>query len=543
MVTSPEPRLRRRRRWRPLASPLTRRILAVNLLAPVILMVGLLYFDRYKQGLIRSELAGLATQAEMVAGAVGEGAVTEEAYGFLELNREMAQTMVRRLAEPAQVRARLFGPGGDLVADSRFILGAKGLMVQVEDLPPHNPRGGWRARVADAWDRLATWMPEDEALPVYGEKPEQHAEHYQEAKAALGGRTGFVVRTRHGGGLLLSAAVPVQRYKQVVGALMLTADGTGIARSLFQVRLAIAEVFLVVLAITTGLSLYMAGTIARPVRRLALAAEQVRHGHGRAHAIPDLSRRGDEIGELSVALKEMTEALWGRMDAIEAFAADVAHEIKNPLTSLRSALETAARVKDPEQHRKLMAIVQDDIERMNRLISDISDASRLDAELSRAESRTVAVSTMVAALAEVYRATAGDRRLAFAVAVPDGDPLEVQGIEPRLVQVLRNLIANAVSFSPEGGTIALTAHRDGGAVRIEVEDDGPGIPEGKLDAIFERFYSERPKEEKFGTHSGLGLSISKQIVDAHGGTIRAMNRTAADGRVLGARFTVKLPTG
>ena len=542
-MTSPEPRSRRRKRWRPLASPLTRRILAVNLLAPIILMVGLLYFDRYKQGLMRSELAGLATQAEMVAGAVGEGAVTEEAYGFLELNRDMAQTMVRRLAEPAQVRARLFNPSGDLVADSRFILGAKGQMVQVEDLPPPNRRRGWRANVAEAWERVATWMPEDDSLPVYAEKQEQRAEHYQEAKAALGGRTGFVVRTRHGGGLLLSAAVPVQRYKQVVGALMLTADGTGIARSLFQVRLAIAEVFLVVLAITTGLSLYMAGTIARPVRRLALAAEQVRHGHGCAHVIPDLSKRGDEIGELSVALKEMTEALWGRMDAIEAFAADVAHEIKNPLTSLRSALETAARVKDPEQYRRLMAIVQDDIERMNRLISDISDASRLDAELSRAESQPVAVAAMVEALAEVYRATAEGQQLNFTVSVPAGDSLEVQGIEPRLVQVIRNLVANAVSFSPEGGTIALTAGRDGGAVRIEVEDDGPGIPEDKLAAIFERFYSERPKAEKFGIHSGLGLSISKQIVDAHGGTIRATNRTDADGGVAGARFTVKLPLG
>jgi two-component system sensor histidine kinase ChvG len=532
-----------RKRWRPLASPLTRRILAVNLLAPIILMAGLLYFDRYKQGLIRSELAGLATQAEMVAGAVGEGAVTEEAYGFLELNREMAQTMVRRLAEPAQVRARLFGPSGELVADSRFILGAKGLMVQVEDLPAPNRRRGWRAHLADAWERLATWMPEDDSLPVYTEKPEQHAEHYPEAQAALHGRTGFLVRTRTGGGLLLAAAVPVQRYKQVVGGLMLTADGTGIARSLFQVRLAIVEVFLVVLAITTGLSLYMAGTIARPIRRLALAAEQVRHGHGRAHAIPDLSRRGDEIGELSVALKEMTEALWRRMDAIEAFAADVAHEIKNPLTSLRSALETAALVKDPGQQKKLMAIVQDDIERMNRLISDISDASRIDAELSRAESQPVDLRSMVEAMAEVYRTTTAERGLSFTVSVPPDDPLEVQGIEPRLVQVLRNLIANAVSFSPEGGTIALSAGRDGRLVRIEVEDDGPGMPEGKLEAIFDRFYSERPSGEKYGTHSGLGLSISRQIVEAHGGTIRATNRTTPDGRVLGARFTVTLPVG
>ncbi|MGE5506555.1 MAG: stimulus-sensing domain-containing protein [Actinomycetota bacterium] len=538
MPPDPAPR-RRWKRWRPLASPLTRRILAVNLLAPVILVVGLLYLDRYKQGLIRSELAGLTTQAEMVAGAVGEGAVTEEALGFLELNKEMSQILVRRLAESAQVRARLFGTVGELVADSRFILGTGGA-VQVEELPPP-PSTGWRARLGTFWEELSTWMPVDESLPPYVEQADQHAEHYEEALAALAGRTDWAVRRRHNGSLLLSVAVPVQRYKQVVGAIMLTADGTNVARNLFQVRLAIVEVFAVTLAITIGLSLYMAGTIARPIRRLALAAEQVRHGHGRGHVIPDLSWRGDEIGELSVAYREMTEALWRRMDAIEAFAADVAHEIKNPLTSLRSAVETAARVTDAGQQRRLLAIVQDDVARLDRLISDISDASRLDAELSRAETEPVAMAAMVETLAEVYRATTEDSKIAFTVEVPADDRLTVDGIESRLVQVLRNLIANAVSFSPPGGSIRLAAGRDGKWVRLTVEDDGPGIPENKLDAIFERFYTERPQNEKFGTHSGLGLSISKQIVDAHGGAIRAHNRTDDDGRVLGARFVVKLP--
>jgi two-component system sensor histidine kinase ChvG len=534
----PAPR-RHWKRWRPLASPLTRRILAVNLLAPVILVVGLMYLDRYKQGLIRSELAGLATQAEMVAGAVGEGAVTEEALGFLELNKEMSQVLVRRLAESAQVRARLFGTVGELIADSRFILGANGAVL-VEDLPPP-PGTGWRAKMSSFWEELSTWMPADDSLPPYVEQAEQHAENYEEALAALAGRTDWAVRRRHNGHLLLSVAVPVQRYKQVVGAIMLTADGTGVARNLFQVRLAIIEVFAVTLAITIGLSLYMAGTIARPIRRLALAAEQVRHGHGRAHVIPDLSWRGDEIGELSVAYKEMTEALWRRMDAIETFAADVAHEIKNPLTSLRSAVETAARVSDPAQQKKLLAIVQDDVARLDRLISDISDASRLDAELSRAEAQPVAITGMVETLAEVYRATTEDRGIAFAVEVPADDPLTVDGIESRLVQVLRNLIANALSFSPKGGTIRLVAGRSAKWVRLAVEDNGPGIPDNKLDAIFDRFYSERPEGEKFGTHSGLGLSISKQIVDAHGGSIHAANRTDDDGRIMGARFVVKLP--
>ncbi|MBC7906832.1 MAG: stimulus-sensing domain-containing protein [Rhodospirillaceae bacterium] len=524
----------KRKRWRPLSSPLTRRILAVNLIAPIILVAGLFYMDRYKQGLIRNELAGLATQAEMVAGAVGEGAVSEQALGFLELNNDLAQQMVRRLAEPAKVRAKLYDAVGDLAADSRYILSVKGNIL-IEELPPLQGTG-WQAALSVWWERITTWMPDDETLTPHVELAEDRADHWPEAMAALAGHQQSTVRGRHGG-MVLSVAVPVQRYKQVVGALVVQADGRNVAKSLFQVRLNILQIFMVSLAITVGLSFYMAGTIARPIRRLAIAAEQVRHGHGRRHKFPDFSSRGDEIGELSVAFKEMTEALWNRMDAIERFAADVSHEIKNPLTSVRSAVETAARLTDPEKQRKLLAIIQDDVERLNRLITDISDASRIDAELSRAETEPVAMTTMMEALGDIYRTTTEDQPIHFAVSVPKDDPLVVAGIEGRLVQVLRNLIGNALSFSPEGGTIRLNAEREGKFVRIEVEDDGPGIPDNKLAAIFDRFYSERPEAEKFGTHSGLGLSISKQIIDAHNGLIWAENR--AEG---GARFVVKLPS-
>ncbi|WP_291718273.1 stimulus-sensing domain-containing protein [Magnetospirillum sp. 64-120] len=522
----------KRRRWNPLSSPLTRRILLVNLVAPVILAAGLLFLDRYKQGLVRSELAGLTTHAEMLAGAVGEGAVSEQALGFLEINQDLAQHMVRRLAQTARIRARLFDAVGGLAADSRFLLSAKG-NIRIEDLAPP-PSMGMLAQLEAWWDRAATWMPLDENLPVHLEPPSQKAEYFPEAVAALSGKAQGVVRTNPAGGIVLSVAVPVQRYKQVVGALMVSQDGSRVARALFQVRVAIAQVFVVALAVTIALSLYMAGTIARPIRRLALAAEQVRHGRGRAHRIPDLSSRGDEIGELSVALKEMTEALWARMDAIERFAADVAHEIKNPLTSVRSAVETATRLTDPEKQKKLLSIIQDDVERLNRLISDISDASRVDAEMSRADTDPVPLARLLETLAEVYRSTA--EHLHFPLTLPEDDDLVVNGIEGRLVQVLRNLIGNAISFSPPGGTIHLTAERAGKTIRVTVEDNGPGIPDGKLDAIFDRFYTERPAGEKFGTHSGLGLSISKQIIDAHGGRIWAENRDEG-----GARFVVELP--
>jgi two-component system sensor histidine kinase ChvG len=366
---------------------------------------------------------------------------------------------------------------------------------------------------------------------------------------ALKGDMASAVRSeREAGMLLLSVAVPVQRYKQVLGAVLLSSDSTEIDQAIRSVRFEILKVFVIALGVTVLLSIYLAGTIARPIRRLAAAAERVRRGHGRHVLIPDFTRRGDEIGDLSGAFREMTNALWARMDAIEHFAADVAHEIKNPLTSLRSAVETAARVDDPHKQRRLLAVVLEDVQRLDRLITDISDASRLDAELSRLEFEPVMIGRMLGTLVDIYRSTAAERApqltlsLGGAAGTAAGD-LVVPGIESRLVQVFRNLIANAISFSPPGAVIHIAAQRQDDAVTVVIDDEGPGIPSGKLGAIFERFYTERPAGEKFGTHSGLGLSISKQIVEAHRGSIRAENRLGSDGRVIGARFVVRLPLG
>jgi two-component system sensor histidine kinase ChvG len=360
---------------------------------------------------------------------------------------------------------------------------------------------------------------------------------------ALAGEEARAIRQdRASGKLVLTVAVPVQRYKQVLGAVLLSVGSVDVEQAIRAVRLDILRVFLIALVVTILLSFYLAGTIARPVRRLAAAAERVRRGSGRQIAIPDFSARGDEIGDLSGALREMTSALWQRMDAIERFAADVAHEIKNPLTSLRSAVETAARIQDPAKREKLLAIVMEDVKRLDRLISDISDASRLDAELSRIEPEPVDIGHLLGTLADVYDATQTEDGPRVRLFLPE-EPLIVAGVEGRLVQVFRNLIANAVSFSPPGGTIRLSARQDEDAVVIAIEDEGPGIPEGKLEAIFNRFYTERPSGEKFGTHSGLGLSISKQIVDAHHGVIRAENRRDSEKRIIGARFIVRLPLG
>ena len=532
----PAPRRRRRR-----LSGLSLPILAVNLSAVFILGVGLFYLDDYEKGLVVADIEGMRAQGEIVAAALGEIAVDKDTGELQSLDPQLARQLISRLVDRTRARARLFSVDGDLLADSRMLRGPGGV-VQIMELPPPRSDSAIRQAVFDIYDWVIGRLPQRQRLEQYFEAVTQRADDYEEVRRALKGETKGMVRADDSGSLIISVAVPVQRYRQVLGALMLSHIGTEVDRAARNVRFDILKVFGVVFAITVLASLYLARTIARPMRRLAIAADRVRRGHGRhKQQIPDFSKRSDEIGDLSAALRDMTEALDSRMDAIERFAADVAHEIKNPLSSMRSAIETAARVEDPEQQRRLLSIIQDDVQRLDRLISDISDASRLDAELSRAEAAPVDIGRMLSALVEVQDATADKGTPRLTLDAANHQSLDVIGVEGRLVQVFRNLISNAITFSPPDGTITLSAERDGRFVKVEVQDEGPGIPQGKHDAIFDRFYSERPADEKFGMHSGLGLSISKQIVDAHDGTITADNRCDETGKVIGARFVVRLP--
>lgn len=522
-----------------LISPITRRILAINILALAILVAGILYLDEYKSNLINAELTALATQAEMFAVALSEGATAETASGHYRVSK-ISKQMVRRMVKTTGTRARLFRESGQLVADSRRLAEA-GRSIQIEELPPPEQGNTALSKFFDVFDRLIKRFRPSRRLPLYKENPHQQITDYPEAVAALNGDYIKTVRAGTGDSMVLGVAVPVQRYKEVLGALFLTKGSQNIDNAVFEVRRDIIKVFGIALAVTVLLSLYLAGTISRPIHRLAIAAEKVRHDRGRHEQIPDMSGRGDEIGDLAATLREMTEALWLRMDAIESFAADVSHEIKNPLTSLRSAVETAARLKDPEQQKKLMAIIRDDVGRLDRLITDISDASRLDAELSRSEVTMVDISAMLATLADIHNTT-HEQGLLIKLERTDGGEgvLHVSGMEGRLAQVFRNLISNAVSFSPETGRITISVSRDNGTIKVDVDDEGPGIPVGTEKRIFERFYTERPEREKFGTHSGLGLNISVQIIEAHEGTLLATNRTDLDGNIIGARFTVRL---
>jgi two-component system sensor histidine kinase ChvG len=535
---------RRPRRRR--VSPLTLRILAVNILALALLGLGLLYLGKYETSLIETELQALKTQGEIFAAALGEGAVIDSMGEEGErLIPDLGRQMMRRLVEPTRTRARLFALDGQLIADSRLLRGPGGA-VQIQELPAPQDRNFIVATAGAVYDWILGKLPGRAEWPVYRDNVAPKVQDYPEVGRALLGESGRAVRRDvANAGLQLSVAVPVQRYKQVLGAVMLSVGSADLEEAVRGVRLDILKVFFIALTVTVLLSLYLAGTIARPVRRLAAAAERVRRGQGRQVAIPDFSRRGDEIGDLSSALRDMTAVLWQRMGAIERFAADVAHEIKNPLTSLRSAVETAARIDDPVKQRRLLAIILEDVGRLDRLISDISDASRLDAELSRLEPAPVAVDRMLMALVELHETTAKDGEPRMRLGMPEGGGRDgdfiVSGNEDRLVQVFRNLLANAISFSPPDGTITLALSRADGDIVLHIDDEGPGIPEAKVMAIFDRFYTERPAGEKFGTHSGLGLSISRQIIEAHRGTIRAENRRDAGGWLIGARFVVRLP--
>jgi two-component system sensor histidine kinase ChvG len=540
---------------RPQFSPIVLRILAVNVMALAILVGSLLYLGRYQDRIVATELDSLLLQSRIIASAVAEGAVVIDAEDRNVLSPLLARLMVRRLAETTDIRTRLFDTEDTLLADSRMLLRNGKGKPQIERLPSLHEKRSWSERAVSGVFDFLDVIHERHEYPQYQEQESTRGNSYDVVTRAAKGEMATQVWRAPEGGLTLAAAVPVQHYKQVLGAVMMSRSDDNIDKAITTVRIDILKIFGITLMITVLLSLYLARAIARPIRLLALAAEGLRHGQmqivglaGTAKllhpdAIPDLTGRKDEIGDLSGALRDLTAALAQRIGAIENFAADVAHEIKNPLTSLRSAVETTERVTDPAARMKLMAVIRDDVDRLDRLISDISNASRLDAELSRDEAVPIDIGRTLAVLIDLYRHEAHEEASsAEVVLIPLKERLTVVGVEMRLAQVLQNLIDNALSFSPAEGKVTLSAKRDGRFVLVLVEDDGPGIPDNKLAAIFDRFYSERPRAEKFGTHSGLGLSISKQIVEAHRGTIRAENRRNAEGAIIGARFIVQLPS-
>ena len=537
---------RNRRRW---ASPLLRRILLVNALPLALLVAALLYLDQYQNGLLESDVQALREQARIFAGALGESAVREQDPDNPTLQPDLARALLRRLTEPTpNAQARLYAPDGQLVADSRVREGIGGAVV-TEPLPPAIDRGPWLGAIGTVYDKLLAILPHRTPSPLSQIIPTAAGDEWQpgiiqELRKASGAPRQDVpphIRRTEDGRLLVTVAEPALRNRHLVGIVFLTREAREVDNSLFNVRISILGLFILALALTVALSWYLSLTIARPILRLAGAADDMREGKGRSGTVPSrLLDRSDEVGELAQALNESSAALWARMDATERFAADVAHEIKNPLSSIRSAIETLSRVEQQQQRDRLLAIIEQDVARIDRLISDISDASRVDAELSRAVTTKVNVRLLIMSLVEIYEATRTNTDPMLDVTLPTGD-LTVVAVENRLVQVIRNLLGNARSFSPPNGRMRIIVEKLDNGIDILVEDDGPGIPEMKLDHVFDRFYSERPPGESFGQHSGLGLSISRQIVSALKGSITAENRKGEDSLVLGARFRVHLP--
>ncbi|RVD48926.1 HAMP domain-containing protein, partial [Mesorhizobium sp. M8A.F.Ca.ET.023.02.2.1] len=547
-------------------SSLTRRILFLNLAGLAVLVTGILYLNTFRDGLIDARVESLMTQGEIIAGAIAASATVEtdsisiDPEKLLELqageslgpgsdqldnldfpiNPERVAPVLRRLISPTRTRARIYDRDANLLLDSRHLY-SRGQILRY-DLPPVEEEE------PDLVERVQKFIFDffrNTDLPVYHEQPGGNGAAFPEVVKALTGSPSTIVRVSEQGEQIVSVAVPIQRFRAVLGVLMLSTEGGDIDKIVAAERKAILRVFGIAALVTAILSMLLASTIANPLRRLSAAAVRVRRGVKSREEIPDFSDRQDEIGNLSIAVRDMTNALYARIEAIESFAADVSHELKNPLTSLRSAVETLPLAKNDTSRARLMEIIQHDVKRLDRLITDISDASRLDAELAREDAGTVDLKKFVTDLVAVSRETTRNKKaveIELKVAkLPQGAKgYVVVGHDLRIGQVITNLIENARSFVPEDhGHISLSLARAGKFNILTVDDNGPGIRADTIDRIFERFYTDRPAGEAFGQNSGLGLSISRQIVEAHGGTLTAENIPGTKpGEIKGARFVV-----
>ncbi len=524
---------------------LTRRIVVVNLAGLGILVASVLYLNQLRSELIEVRVQSLEAQAQILATAIAEIAMI--APDEARFDNYAANEVLRQLTLQTGQRAQIY-QSGRLTGDTRSFAGARS-KVETRPLPPLEGASGllgWIERLYSAGARAL----QKTDLPLYIETPNAGITEDAEVYKAQRGEPSFALRANSAGELIVSVAVPIRRLKVVMGVLVLSTEGGDIDRVIRAGRIEILRVFVVASAVSVLLSIVLASGIARPLRRLSRAAERAGVSGEQMSVperveIPDFTGRGDEIGDLSGAMRLMTDALYARIDAIESFAADVAHEIKNPLSSLRSAVETLDLAKTDASRERLYEVIREDVDRLDRLVTDISNASRLDAELVREARTSFDLGALAETMADVLQGEAEARDVRIVTEIPPAQ-LSVRGLESRIAQVLSNILGNGISFSPRGGELRLRVFRDDlNAAMVVVEDQGPGIPPDNLASIFERFYTERPAEEAFGRHSGLGLSISKQIVEAHGGTIRAENiaprEVEGEGGQTGARFIVRLP--
>ena len=513
-------------------SPLARKIIIFNLLALVILVVGVLFMNPFRESLALQRHQGMTRQVELIAD-IYESRLLPGPQGF-----DFRETLAEIEIDP-WFEVFVFDPTGRIIASkvgqgNKTLLTDPGQTTLLTDF------------LENVWNAVTFVLRQGQATKTETIDVAQQAASVFEA--ARIGETASQTGKDQDGSLFFSTGTPITVSGDIVGVVVLVSSSVEIDRLVRYEREQILRMFLVAVVLSIALSLMLASTISNPLSDLAAAAELGRERDTRRNAanrvrIPDLAARPDEIGRLSVAMSGMVSALYDRIDANEQFAADVAHEIKNPLASLRSAVGSLRFVKKDEQRDKLLDVVEHDVRRLDRLVSDISNASRLDSELVKEEEEEFNLIKTLANLCQYLSKQAGEKGVDFIIDLPS-DPISIHGLEARLAQVFVNLVTNAISFCESGDAVRVWARRRKNRVLIVVEDTGPGIPEQALTKVFKRFYSERPQSE-FGKHSGLGLAISKQIVEAHGGVIWAENirPTAADptSAPLGARFVVGLP--
>ncbi len=493
---------------------LTARILAVNIIALGLLAGSLFYLDSYRKQLLEERFKLARSEAEITADALAETPLAQR------------RALLARIGSEQQLRLRIYDAKGALTADSFAITEPSFRFID----PASEP---WYQDAARVLDRGMNFMLGSPAIEAYRDPPQDQSSAWPElSRAKAAAATVVALRSAPDQTPVINAAAPIGAQGEL---LLATRNATDITQDVRDARQTLAIVLAAALLISIQLSLFLARTIVRPLRLLVRAAVRVRLGRDREVVVPRLPERRDEIGLLARAISDMTNALRQRIDAVESFAADVAHEIKNPLASLRSALESLDKVEDKDLRRQLSAIAAHDVQRIDRLVTEIADASRIDAELSRTEFETIDLAVLVKALVDgrVLRGVNGTCQLRFSA--PGTGPWGVPGDAGRLERVLENLLDNAVSFSPPGGVIEVALAGDEDHVSLTVSDQGPGIPADEREKIFERFHSLRPAEEDFGSHSGLGLAIARTIVEAHGGSLIAADSTK------GARLVARFP--
>ncbi len=516
-------------------SRIARLILASNLAGLMILIAGALFVNEIRAGLVQARTESLESQALTYESVLSLTATSGTPRP--SLNEALSRALLKRLQVPLNTRVRLYSANMELIADS-FLLGEFITTAELPELKKPSLLDKWAVGISSSVSGMVGQLG--------GETNTNAARTLEEELSiAMSGKNAAAQRFSERGQRLISVSVPVQHVSAVVGVL--TVEASDIEDIIRAERAALAPIISVAVLMSLVTSILLTAGIARPLRRLSIAADRVRSGQSQRLDFPGITNRKDEIGDLAKALQGMTDALHDRIELNERFAADVAHELKNPLTSIRSAVETSQAVNDPVVREKMRNVIARDVVRLDRLITDISNASRLEAEIAREKATQVDLQRLLEDLVSIWKDTRKDGQPDVKLKTDTfyGD-LVVKGREGPLAQVIRNIVENARSFSPPDGEVTITATREAGYVTLTFDDNGPGVPEDKLLTIFDRFYSDRPKGTQFGNNSGLGLSIVKQIVETHHGEVYVQNRRSSHaskekGEVLGAQFVVRLP--